>query len=55
VYRGPLKGLPPTGKSGQTTGITISCFQGDRIREDRVIWDLFGLLTRLGVLPPAPH
>ena len=51
VHRGPLMGIPPTGKAGQTTGITISCFRGDRIREDRVIWDLFGLLARLGVLP----
>jgi steroid delta-isomerase-like uncharacterized protein len=51
VHRGPLMGIPPTGKAGQTTGITISCFRGDRIREDRVVWDLFGLLARLGVLP----
>jgi steroid delta-isomerase-like uncharacterized protein len=51
VHRGPLMGIPPTGKSGQTTGITISTLQGERIREDRVIWDLFGLLSRLGVLP----
>lgn len=53
VHRGPLMGIPPTGRSGQTTGITISSFRGDRIREDRVIWDLFGLLSRLGVLPHA--
>jgi steroid delta-isomerase-like uncharacterized protein len=51
VHRGPLMGIPPTGKSGHTTGITISSFRGDRVREDRVIWDLYGLLTRVGVLP----
>ena len=51
VHRGPLMGIPPTGKAGHTTGITISSFRGERIREDRVIWDLFGLLARLGVLP----
>ena len=51
VHRGSLMGIPPTGKAGQTTGITISCFRGDRIQEERVIWDLFGLLARLGVLP----
>jgi steroid delta-isomerase-like uncharacterized protein len=53
VHRGPLMGIPPTGKSGTTTGITISRLAGDRIAEDRVIWDLFGLLTRLGVIPQA--
>jgi len=51
VHRGPLMGLPPTGKSGHTTGITLSSFRGDRIHEDRAIWDLFGLLARVGSLP----
>jgi steroid delta-isomerase-like uncharacterized protein len=51
VHRGPLMGIAPTGKPGETTGITISSFRGDRIREEHVIWDLFGLLARLGALP----
>ena len=54
VHRGPLMGLPPSGRAGETTGITISSFRGERIREDRAVWDLFGLLTRLGALPGAP-
>jgi len=54
IHRGSLMGIAPTGRSGETTGITISCFQGDRIREDRAVWDLFGLLARVGALPPAP-
>jgi steroid delta-isomerase-like uncharacterized protein len=53
VHRGSLFGIPPTGNAGQTTGITISVFAGDRIREDRAIWDTFGLLSRLGALPKA--
>jgi len=51
IHRGSLMGLPATGKAGETTGITISSFRGDRICEDRAIWDLFGLLTRVGLLP----
>jgi ketosteroid isomerase-like protein len=54
VHRGSLMGISPTGRPSRTTGITISCFRGDRIREDRAIWDLFGLLARLGALPHAP-
>jgi steroid delta-isomerase-like uncharacterized protein len=51
VHRGVLDGLPPTGKAGQTTGVTVSTLAGGRIREDRAIWDLFGLMRRLGVIP----
>jgi steroid delta-isomerase-like uncharacterized protein len=51
VHRGPLNGLPPTCKEGTTTGITISRFQGDKIAQDHAVWDLFGLLQRVGVIP----
>lgn len=51
VHRGSLNGLPPTGKAGATTGITVSRFRGDKICQDHAIWDLFGLMQRLGVIP----
>jgi predicted ester cyclase len=51
VHRGLLMGIPPTGKTGVTTGITISRFAGDKIRQDHAIWDLFGLLRQMGVIP----
>jgi len=51
VHRGTLNGLPPTGKAGSTTGITVSRFQGDKISQDHAIWDLFGLMQRIGVIP----
>jgi steroid delta-isomerase-like uncharacterized protein len=51
VHRGSLFGIPPTGQPGHTTGVTISTFAGDKIREDRAIWDTFGLLARVGALP----
>lgn len=50
VHRGSLNGLPPTGKAGSTTGITVSRFKGDKIAQDHAVWDLFGLLQRLGVI-----
>lgn len=43
--------IPPTGKAGVTTGITISRFAGDRICQDHAIWDLFGLVRQFGVIP----
>jgi steroid delta-isomerase-like uncharacterized protein len=51
VHRGVLNGIPPTGRTGETTGITISRFAGNRIVEDRAIWDALGLLRQLGVVP----
>ncbi|HVZ74618.1 MAG TPA: ester cyclase [Polyangia bacterium] len=50
-HRGTLNGIPPTGKEGTTTGVTISTFAGNQIAEDRAIWDLFGLLRQVGVIP----
>ena len=50
-HRGVLNGLPPTGKEGTTTGVTVSTLVGDRISEDRAIWDLFGLLRQVGAIP----
>jgi steroid delta-isomerase-like uncharacterized protein len=50
-HRGELNGIPPTGKEGTTTGVTVSTLVGGRIAEDRAIWDLFGLLRRVGVIP----
>jgi predicted ester cyclase len=44
-------GIPPTGKTGVTTGITVTTLVGGKIAEDRAIWDLFGIMTRLGVIP----
>jgi steroid delta-isomerase-like uncharacterized protein len=51
VHRGPLMGIPPTGRAGVTTGITVSRLAGDKIRQDHAIWDLFGLLRQMGVIP----
>jgi steroid delta-isomerase-like uncharacterized protein len=52
THRGPLMGIPATGRGGKPVeGVTISRFRGDRIAEDRAVWDALGLLRQLGVIP----
>jgi steroid delta-isomerase-like uncharacterized protein len=55
THTGEFRGIPPTGKQGRVTGITI-----DRVADGKVVecWtnaDDLGLLQQLGVLPaPGP-
>jgi steroid delta-isomerase-like uncharacterized protein len=51
TFRGELNGLPPTGVSGGTTGITITTFRDGEIVSDHAIWDTLGFMTRVGALP----
>jgi steroid delta-isomerase-like uncharacterized protein len=52
THRGALMGIPATGRSAKgLEGVTISTFAGDRIVQDRAVWDLHGLLRSLGVVP----
>ncbi|HEV8247716.1 MAG TPA: ester cyclase [Polyangiaceae bacterium] len=52
THQGALMGLPPTGKyASEIEGVTISRFAGERIVQDRAVWDLAGLLRKLGALP----
>jgi hypothetical protein len=44
-------GIPATGKSFKAAGIIISRFENGLWREDHVIWDQFGMLQQLGVIP----
>ena len=49
---GPLQGVPPTGRRGTLTGMTLSRFAGDQIREYRITYDGLLYLQQLGLLPP---
>ena len=52
THKGSLMGFPATGKRGQPVeGVTITKFRGDRICEDRAVWDTLGLLRQLGIVP----
>jgi steroid delta-isomerase-like uncharacterized protein len=50
TQHGALLGIPATGRQGGAAGITLSRFRGDRIVEDRAIWDALGLLRQLGAI-----
>jgi predicted ester cyclase len=49
---GPLFGIPPTGKRGQTTGTHIYRIANGRIVERWGNSDDLGLLQQLGAIPP---
>ncbi|MTJ62116.1 ester cyclase [Nocardia seriolae] len=48
---GDFMGMPATGKSVTTQGISISHFQGGKVVESWNCWDTLGLLQQLGVFP----
>ena len=51
THQGDLMGIPPTGKQGTVTGITIERITGGKIVESHTNWDTLGLLQQLGVVP----
>ena len=52
THKGPLMGLPATGKRGNPVeGITISKFRDGKIWQQRAVWDALGLLKQLGAIP----
>jgi steroid delta-isomerase-like uncharacterized protein len=51
THRGPLMGIPATGKTGSVTGQLEFRFAGDKVAEVWVNYDLFGLLRQIGVIP----
>jgi steroid delta-isomerase-like uncharacterized protein len=52
TQRGPLQGIPPTGKTATLTGITIGHFGSDgKVSEWFLNFDELGLLRQLGVVP----
>ena len=51
THKGDLAGMPPTGKAATVTGITINRIAGGKIVESWGIFDQFGMLQQLGVIP----
>ncbi len=49
THRGPYLGVPPTGRIGTSSGVTISRFEGTRVTEEHATWDPTDLLRSLGV------
>ncbi len=51
TQRGAFMGIPPTGRTTVTTGMTMYRIAGGQIVESWNNWDALGLLQQLGVLP----
>lgn len=51
VQRGPLLGIPATGRAAALSGVVFSRFANGRIAGGWAQADLLGLLHRLGVMP----
>jgi steroid delta-isomerase-like uncharacterized protein len=53
THQGELMGIPATGKKISITGVSIYRFANGQIVEDWAEFDQLGMLTQLGVIPPA--
>lgn len=53
THRGPLMGIPPTGKRVTITAIDILRFENGRIAEHWGNQDLLGMMRQIGVIPPG--
>lgn len=51
TVRNEFRGIPATGKSYVMTGMTMDKWEGDRIVEEWINYDLIGALTQAGVMP----
>jgi SnoaL-like polyketide cyclase len=49
THAGPLRGLPPTGKSFECRMTAFFLFDGDRLVNERVYFDADTILRQLGV------
>jgi len=52
THQGEFLGVPATGRQVRVWGIVIDRFEEARIKDTRIIMDIFGLMAQLGVLPP---
>ena len=54
THRGPLRGLPPTGKAFTCRTVAFFLFDEDRLVCERVYFDAATILSQLGLVQPAP-
>ncbi len=52
THRSEFLGVPATGKPVKVWGMVIDRFQDGRIKETRIIMDIFGLMMQLGAIGP---
>ncbi len=51
THKGPLMGIPPTGKQVTVTGISIDRVVNGKLVEDWSNYDALGMMQQLGVVP----
>jgi predicted ester cyclase len=52
THKEEFLGVPATGRSVQVWGMVIDRLEAGRIKDTRIIMDIFGLMIQLGVFPP---
>jgi steroid delta-isomerase-like uncharacterized protein len=52
THQGEFLGVSATGRPVRVWGIVIDRLEQGRIKETRIIMDIFGLMMQLGVIPP---
>ncbi|TMA98813.1 MAG: ester cyclase [Deltaproteobacteria bacterium] len=53
THRGPLRGIPPTGREFTCRMIALFLFEGERIVCERVYFDSATILGQLGIIPAS--
>ncbi len=54
THRGPLRGIPPTGKEFTCRSAAFFLFDGDQLVCERVYFDAATIMAQLGLIQPAP-
>ncbi len=54
THRGPLRGIPATGKEFTCRTVAFFLFEEDRLVCERVYFDAATILSQLGLVQPAP-
>jgi steroid delta-isomerase-like uncharacterized protein len=52
THQGAFLGIPATGRHVTVWGMVIDRLVDNRIKETRIIMDMLGLMTQLGMFPP---
>jgi steroid delta-isomerase-like uncharacterized protein len=51
THKGPLMGIPPTGRTSAVSGMEIAHFVNGKVVEDWTTWDTLKFMQSLGVAP----
>lgn len=51
THQGDFMGVPPSGNHASVWGMVIDRFEGDKIKDTRIIMDVMGLMMQIGAIP----